>query len=151
MSRTLRLFATASAVLDASGYGTAAAGPYFAAVPGAASPGAATPGDPGGPVSFAGTGTGIAAAGPQSPGEVWSGLTASVRVATNISEATCRIYAGASPAPGYLAAVTTWGSTGAGTQNIRPVRVGASVWATWSGGDPGATATLTITGIRTVA
>ena len=89
------------------------------------------------------TGAGTAEIGPLSPGEQWDNLTASVRVATNQAEATCAIYAGAAPTPGYFCDATTWGSTGDSTGNMRPVRVGGNVYAVWTGGDPLAQATLT--------
>lgn len=98
-----------------------------------------------------GSGDGTAAIGPLSPGEVWSGLTAAVSVATNAAEATARIYAGAAATPGYFADGTTWGSTGDSTTNLPAVRVGGQVFAVWSGGDHGAKATMTVTGTRTVA
>lgn len=102
-------------------------------------------------VTLDGSGNGTASTGPLSPGEVWSGLTASVSVATNTAEATCRIYAGAAATPGYFADGTTWGSTGDSTTNLPAVRVGGQVFAVWEGGDHGAKATLTVTGTRTVA
>lgn len=101
--------------------------------------------------TLSGAGAGTASIGPLSPGEQWSDLTVSVSVATNVAEATCRIYAGAAPTPGYFADGTTWGSTGDSTTNARIVRVGGNVWAAWSGGDAGAKATMTISGTRAVA
>lgn len=98
-----------------------------------------------------GSGNGTAYVGPLSSGEQWTGITASVSVATNTSEATCRIYGGAAPTPGYFADGTTWGSTGDSTTNLPTVKVGGNVWAVWSGGDHGAKATLTVTGTKTVA
>jgi hypothetical protein len=98
-----------------------------------------------------GNGDGTAYTGPLSSGEQWSGLTAAVKVATNANEATCSTYAGAAATPGYFADATTWGSTGDSTQNLPAVQVGGNVWAVWTGGDPGARATLTVTGTRTVA
>lgn len=98
-----------------------------------------------------GSGDGTASIGPQSFGESWDSLTVGVSVATNASEATCAIYAGAAATPGYFADATTWGSTGDSTQNLPTVRVGGSVWAVWTGGDAGAKATMTVTGMRTVA
>lgn len=102
-------------------------------------------------VTLGGSGAGTAYVGPLSAGEQWSSIQASVRVATNVSEALCSIYAGAGTSAGYYADGTTWGSTGDSTTNIPPVHVGGSVWAVWSGGDAGSQATLTVTGIRTVA
>jgi hypothetical protein len=98
-----------------------------------------------------GDGNGTASTGPLSPGEVWSNLTASVSVATSASEATCKTYAGAAPTPGYFKDGTTWGSTGDSTQNLNTVRVGGNVWAVWTGGDPGALATLAVVGTKSVS
>lgn len=96
-------------------------------------------------------GNGTAFTGPQSSGEQWSGLTASVRVATNANEATCSVYAGAAATPGYFAGATTWGSTGDSTADLSTVQVGGNVWAVWEGGDPGARAALVVAGTKTVA
>ncbi|HEX5494524.1 MAG TPA: hypothetical protein VFX70_08145 [Mycobacteriales bacterium] len=96
-------------------------------------------------------GNGTASVGPLSPGEQWAGLTAAVRVATNASEATASVYAGAAATAGYFCGATTWGSTGDSTTNVPDVKVGGQVFATWTGGDPGALATLTVTGTRKVA
>jgi hypothetical protein len=79
-------------------------------------------------------------------------MTAAVHCATNNSEATCRVYAGAAASPNYFADGTTWGSTGDSSDNLPPtLSVGSQVFAVWSGGDPGTTAYLTLTGIRQVA
>lgn len=102
-------------------------------------------------VTLDGSGNGTASIGPLSPGEQWSDLTVSVSVASNVAEATCRIYAGAAATPGYFADGTTWGSTGDSTTNLGTVQVGGGVFAAWTGGDPGAKATMTVTGTRTVA
>lgn len=95
-------------------------------------------------------GNGTASAGPLSPGEVWSNLTVAVKVATNVNEAVCSVYAGAAATPGYYAGGTTWGSTGDSSTNIPVVRVGGNVFAVWTDGDPGGQATMTVTGTRTV-
>lgn len=115
MSRTLALSVTASAVLD-------------------------------------GSGNGIAAAGPQAAGEVWQQFTVAVSCSSNAAEATCKVYAGA---PVQTASTfgdgTTWGSTGNSTTNVNgPVHPGQEITAVWTGGDPGATATMVITGTRSV-
>lgn len=101
-------------------------------------------------VTLDGSGNGTASTGPLSFGEQWTDATASVRVATNTDEAICSIYAGAGATPGYFVSSTTWGSTGDST-SVPVVKVGGNVFAVWTGGDPGAQATLTVTGTRTVA
>lgn len=102
-------------------------------------------------VTLDGNGDGTAYCGPQSPGEAWSGLTASVSVRTNVTEAQCLVYAGAAPVPGCFADGTLFGSTGNSTSNLPGVKVGGNVWAVWAGGDPGQVATLVVTGTRQVA
>lgn len=102
-------------------------------------------------VTLDGSGNGTAYTGPQSPGESWSNLTAAVKVATNAKEATCAVYAGAAATPGYFTGATTWGSTGDSTTNVPVVKVGGNVFAVWTGGDPGAKATLTVTGTKAVS
>lgn len=98
-----------------------------------------------------GSGNGTASIGPTITNEVWNVGVASVSVATNTNEATCRIYAGASAAQNTFVDGTTWGSTGDSTSNFAgPVYLGQQVFAVWTGGDPGQTATLVITGTRTV-
>ncbi len=96
-------------------------------------------------------GNGTAYTGPQSFGEQWSGLVAAVRASTNTDEAICSVYAGAAATPGYFCGATTWGSTGDSNSNLPTVQVGGNVWAVWTGGDPGATAYLTVTGTKAVA
>lgn len=97
-----------------------------------------------------GSGNGTASIGPLSPGEQWTGLTAAVRVATNVKEAICSVYAGADVTSGHFAGATTWGSTG-DSSDVPDVKVGGQVFAVWAGGDAGAKATLTVTGTRMVA
>jgi hypothetical protein len=96
-------------------------------------------------------GNGTANVGPLSSGEAWSNLTAAVRASSNVAEAICSVYGGAAATPGYFAGATTWGSTGDSTTNLPVVKVGGNVWAVWTGGDPGATAYLTVTGTKAVA
>jgi hypothetical protein len=102
-------------------------------------------------VTLDGSGDGTASIGPLSSGEVWSGLTAAVRVATNVNEAICSIYSGAAATAGYGRGATTWGSTGDSTSQLSEVRVGGQVFAVWTGGDAGQVATLTVTGTKLVA
>lgn len=102
-------------------------------------------------VTLDGDGNGTAYVGPQSYQEQWTGVQAAVKVATNAAEATCSVYAGAAATQGYFCGATTWGSTGDSTGNVPVVKVGGNVFAVWTGGDPGAQATLTVTGTKTVA
>jgi hypothetical protein len=102
-------------------------------------------------VTLDATGSGTATAGPTSPGETWqAGYTVSVHASSNASEALCRVYCGAGASPAYFNGATTWGSTGDDTANTPELRTGQAVTAVWTGGDPSATAYLSVAGTRTV-
>lgn len=87
--------------------------------------------------------------GPVSPSESWMVTLISVQCSTNANEAVCSVYLN-----GSLLGTTTWGSTGDSDTGItQAVMPGQTVYAIWTGGDGGenpATATMTITGTRTV-
>lgn len=102
-------------------------------------------------VKLDGTGAGIASIGPSAPGEIWYPAVASVKCSSNVSEATCRTYAGNQLSDSTFADGTTWGSTGDSTSNFAgPLYPGQQVFASWTGGDAAATATLVVTGTRSV-
>lgn len=101
-------------------------------------------------VTLSGAGAGTASIGPQFPREVWDVAVASVSVATNTSEAICKVSQGAIAGQTFVDG-TTWGSTGDSTSNFSaPVYLGSQVFAVWTGGDAGAVATLTVTGTRRI-
>lgn len=104
------------------------------------------------PVVLDGTGAGTASIGPISAREVWHPDVISVKVSTATDEAQCTIYVGDSPTQPNFVDGTYSGSSGDATDRAAAtlIRVGWKVWATWSGGDPGATATLTVTGTKDV-
>jgi hypothetical protein len=84
--------------------------------------------------------------GPSASGETWQVTLISVKASTNASEAVASIYLS-----GSLIGTTTWGSTGDSDTGISlSMAVGQELTATWAGGDPGATGTLTVIGTRTV-
>lgn len=99
-----------------------------------------------------GSGNGIARVGPLSAREVWYPANAHVSASSNIDEAVCQIFVGDSVIPQYFRDGTFSGSSGDATDRISAdiVRVGLYVWAEWTDGDPGAVATLTVTGERDV-
>jgi hypothetical protein len=98
------------------------------------------------------SGNGTASDGPTGFGETWTGICVAVHAATDVSEATCRVYVGTSASPNFFADGTTWGSTGDSSDNMpSTVPVGYQVFAVWSGGDAGTTAYLNITGTDNVA
>jgi len=96
-------------------------------------------------------GNAAASIGPSFPRESWDVAVASVSVSSNTNEAVCKIYAGPQAAQAWFADGTTWGSTGDSTSNFSaPVYLGSKVFAVWTGGDAGATATLVVTGTRRI-
>lgn len=103
------------------------------------------------PVTLDIGGGGTARLGPVSLRESWTPAVASVKVSTNNSEAECRIFEGTDTSdPNYVDG-TLSGSTGDSTSNVYgPLEPGNWIWAVWTGGDPGATAYLNVTGTKEV-
>lgn len=98
-----------------------------------------------------GSGNGGTSIGPTSQGEIWeAGFTAAVKCTSNIKEAACLIYCGDQAADTMFNDGTTWGSTGDSSTNTAQLVTGQQVFAVWTGGDPGATATLSVSGSRIV-
>lgn len=101
-----------------------------------------------------GGGNGTAQTGPASPGEIWRPTQVSVSCSAVVTSGTCQasIYAGAAAAQSAFVDGTFSGDTGDTTDAIggRVVNPGESVFAVWQGGVPGATATLVVSGTRTV-
>lgn len=103
------------------------------------------------PVTLDGSGNGTASTGPTGAGEIWNaGYVVGVQVSTNVNEAIARGWAGGGPPAGFLGSAT-WGSTGDVNSDTPQLSTGQTVTVEWTGGDPGATAYLTVTGTRTVA
>jgi hypothetical protein len=103
-------------------------------------------------VTLDGSGNGTAQIGPASAGEVWYPDVVSVSAATNVAEASCKIFAGPLIAPFTFVDGTLSGSTGDSTGKIsgKVIRPGLVIFAQWAGGDPGAVATMNIYGNRAV-
>ena len=103
-------------------------------------------------VTLDSSGNGTGSAGPINSGEVWSDVTAACHCLDVTDEATCRFYVGGSPSPENFAGGTTYGSTGdSGFSSGQTAVVGQKVWAVWTGGTPGTTAYLTVSGTTQVA
>jgi hypothetical protein len=97
-----------------------------------------------------GSGNGIAQLGPTRVREHWQVAKASVKVSTQTIEATCSGYVGPAALDPYFYSATFTGSTG-DTMNVdEDIQAGSFVWAKWVGGDPGAIATLVVTGTYTI-
>lgn len=101
-------------------------------------------------VVLSGAGAGTAKIGPAGARETWYAASAAVSCATNVAEASCRIYVGDQPIPSNYVDGTLSGSTGDSTGRVSaaPITLGRYVWAVWAGGDPGTVATLSVTGTR---
>jgi hypothetical protein len=86
---------------------------------------------------------------PYSGSLAWLPDVVSVKASTAAAEASCRIYIGPSPTDQWFVDGTLSGSTGDSTDRVAGRQVdshGASLWAVWEGGDPGAAATMTVSG-----
>ena len=104
-----------------------------------------------GDTTLDGDGNGTAKLGPTGNGEVWTPASVSVICSSNASEATCALYAGTSPTAPYFKDLSVDGSTGDATDRCNvPVPKGSYVWAVWTGGDPGATATVNVDGTKAI-
>jgi len=102
-------------------------------------------------VTLDGSGNGTASAGPLGAREVWTLTSVACSVSTNIKEATFAIYVGDRVFPGGLRDQSFSGSSGDSTDRITDaIKSGWKVWGMWRGGDPGATATMSLTGTREI-
>jgi hypothetical protein len=103
------------------------------------------------PVILNGAGNGTAELRPAF-GETWSPATVSVKVSSAVKEAQCRIYLGSDTTDANFVDGTLSGSTGDSTDRVTgPFRLPNRLFAVWSGGDAGATATLAVSGTRDIA
>lgn len=102
-------------------------------------------------VTLNGSGNGTARLGPQRVKEHWQVTGVGVKVATNVLEAQCSVYVGTSAGSGTFLGTTATGSTGdtcgVAGMDIQP---GQSIFAVWTGGDAGETATLTVFGTYSI-
>lgn len=105
------------------------------------------------PVTLDGSGNGTARLTPDGPNEHWHPTIVSVKVSTNTLEAQCRIYSGPAPTDSWIVEGTLSGSTGDSTDHITGheisrTRGDPAIWAVWTGGDPGGTATVRVIGTK---
>lgn len=103
-------------------------------------------------VTLNGSGNGTAKIGPLSAREIWHPANVHVSVATNVSEATCSVYAGVDATAPNFRDATFSGSTGDSTDKVGAdvVKCGQYIFAVWIGGDANQVATMTVTGIRDI-
>jgi hypothetical protein len=107
-----------------------------------------------GQVILDGAGNGTLRMYPDGSHEHWQPALASVKVATAIAEAQCRIYAGPTPTDDNFIDGTLSGSTGDSTDRVSSYDIARTrtpyLWAVWTGGDPGAQATMVVNGTKTI-
>jgi hypothetical protein len=98
-----------------------------------------------------GNGDGTTSVGPSIVKEHWQPSAAVVSVATQTKQAQCSVYVGTSVQDGTLQGTTATGSSGdtCGFAGL-DIQPGNRIWAVWTGGDPGSTATLVANGTRTI-
>lgn len=96
-------------------------------------------------------GAGTVKLGPLSARESWYPTNVHVGASTNTKEAICNIYIGDTPSPATFRDSTYSGSSGDMCDGlVDVVASGWYVYAVWTGGDAGATATLAVTGTKDV-
>lgn len=102
-----------------------------------------------GSVTLDGSGNGTLKMVPWGGSVTWRPASVSVKVATNAAEAACRIYIGPTASDAYFVDGTLSGSTGDSTDRVSGYSIdthGSALWAVWEGGDPGAVATMSVSG-----
>jgi len=79
----------------------------------------------------------------------WLPTIVSVTASSSKAEAQCRVYVGPDTSDQWFIDGTLSGSTGDSTDRVTGRQVdshGHALWAVWTGGDPGAVATMTVAG-----
>lgn len=100
-----------------------------------------------------GSGNGTLRLGPTAHGQVWRPQVASVRMtgAAPAAQATCYVYAGdAATDPNFVDATYDVNNDSTDRVTGTELRLGQYVFARWTGGNAGATATLSITGTKDI-
>src|SRR5581483_1327414 len=100
-------------------------------------------------VTLDSSGNGFARVGPISSREIWHPQNAHISANTNpTNEAICTIYVGRDISQPNFRDISYSGSSGdtSGRIDSDTIYVGQYVYAQWANGDPGALATLTVTG-----
>lgn len=99
-------------------------------------------------------GNGLVRLVPYGSKEYWTLATAAVKCNTHVVEAQCVIYVGPVVSDANIADATFTGSSGNASGKVAGRIIGRNrdpyVWAVWTGGDPGATATLSVQGTKQI-
>lgn len=100
-----------------------------------------------------GSGNGTAQLGPRAHGQVWKPTVASIKMTgpTPSGVATCFVYAGGAVTDSNFVD-STYDVNNDSTDRVtgQALALGQYVFAVWSGGNPGATATLTVNGTKVI-
>lgn len=106
------------------------------------------------PVTLDSSGNGTAQIGPDEPAAIWHPTLVHVDVNTNVLEAQAVIYAGPAPVQRYFVDASQTASSGDSSDRITGKVVSrtqlAYIWAVFTGGDPGASAVLNVTGTKDI-
>lgn len=105
-------------------------------------------------VTLDGSGNGVAKIGPSSAREIWhpENVHVSANTGNVTNEASCLVYVGQTVGANNFRDGTLSGSSGDTTDavNADEITVGEYIFAVWSGGDAGVTATMVVTGSKDI-
>jgi hypothetical protein len=104
-------------------------------------------------ITLDGTGAGVARLGPRAHGQTWRPTVASIKMTgpTPAGQATCFLYAGgAATDANFLDSTYDVANDSTDRLSGQVLDLGQYVFAVWSGGNPGATATLTVNGTKVI-
>lgn len=105
-------------------------------------------------ITLDGSGNGTARLSPLSAREVWYPVTVHVSTIQSVvtNEATCKIYVGDVAITQNYRDTTFSGSSGDSTGKVSSdkVQVSDGIFAVWTGGDPGVSAVMVVTGERDI-
>lgn len=105
-----------------------------------------------GNVTLDASGNGTLKMVPWAGSTTWMPNSVSVKCSSNNNEALCKIYIGPTATDQYFVDGTLSGSTGDSTSRVNGYQIdthGNTLWAVWQGGDVGATATMSVSGVYT--
>lgn len=104
-------------------------------------------------IQLDGSGNGTARVGPMAHGVAWKPTVAGIKMSGDSPSglAMCTVYAGSSPTDDNFVDAT-YDVNNASTDAVsgQELRLGQYVYAVWSGGNAGATATLTVNGTKDI-
>lgn len=104
-------------------------------------------------ITLDGSGNGTVKVGPRAHGVTWQPSTASIKMTGDVPTgvATVLLYAGSSATDdNFVDSTYDVSNDSTDRVNGQQLVLGQYVWAVWSGGTPGATATLTVNGTQEV-